>query len=160
MYLFIRLILVLHITGVIIMAGTTLIDYVTFKTFWQLVDQGDARFAGLIPLMAKYGAFIRAGGAMIILTGIIILILENGIWWGAPQFRVKLVLVILLVLNGMFVGNTYGSKLRETVSANAHGFLQHTMDIRETLNRFYPIQLLLFFLIILLSMIRFDKIGS
>ncbi len=159
-HLILRVLLVLHITGIVIMAGTTMIDYLTFKTFWQFADQGDARSLGLIPLMAKYGAFIRTGATIIILTGITMLSLEKGGSLNQSWFKVKMVLVFLLVLNGLFVGNTQGHKLRETVTANASDFMQHTLHIRESMSRFYLLQLTLFFSIILISLIRFDKIGS
>jgi hypothetical protein len=160
MYFTLRVLLALHITGIVIMAGTTMIDYLTFKTFWKFADQGDVRSLGLIPLMAKYGAFIRAGAGTIILTGITMLILQKGVWWGQPWFKVKMILVVLLVLNGLLVGNKQGHKLREMVTAHTSDFMQYTMGIRESMNRFYPIQLALFFLIILISIIRLDKIGS
>jgi hypothetical protein len=110
--------------------------------------------------MAKYGAFVRTGAAIIILTGITMLILEKGVWWGQLWFKVKMGLVLLLVLNGLLIGNKQGHKLRETVTAHANDFLQHTINIRESMNRFYPIQLTLFFIIILISVIRLDKTGS
>lgn len=158
-YFILRVLLALHITGIVIMAGTTMIDYLTFKTFWKLADQGDTRSLSLIPLMAKYGTFIRTGAGTIILTGITMLILEKGAWWGA-NFKIKIVLVALLVLNGLLVGNKQGHKLRETVTAHSADFMQHTMSIRESMNRFYPLQLTLFFLIILISVIRLDKTGG
>ena len=160
MYLFLRVLLALHITGIVIMAGTTMIDYLTFRTFWKFADQGDFRSLSLIPLMAKYGAFIRTGAVILMLTGCIMLILEKNVRWHQLRFKVKMVLVILLVLNGLFVGNKQGHKLRETIIANASDFIQHTIGIRESMNRFYPIQLILFFLIILISLIHFDKIGN
>jgi len=37
-YLILRILLASRITGLTIMAGTTIIDYFTFKTFWRLAD--------------------------------------------------------------------------------------------------------------------------
>ena len=156
MYVLLRILLALHITGIVIMAGTTMIDYLTFKTFWKIADTGDNRALGLIPLMARYGAFVRTGAITIILTGIALLALDKGAIWSQPWFKVKTALVIILILNGLFVGNRQGHQLRDTVLANASDFLHQTLAIRATMSRFYPIQLTLFFLIIVISMIRFD----
>jgi len=156
MYLIFRIILALHITGIVIMAGTTMIDYLTFKTFWKFADAGDNRVFGLIPLMAKYGIFVRAGAIAIIFTGITLFVWGKGAIWAQPWFKVKTVLVIALILNGLFIGNKQGHKLRETVMAHGADFVAYTTLIRESMNRFYPIQLTLFFLIILISMIRFN----
>lgn len=149
-----RMILALHITGIVIMAGTTMTDYLTFRTFWQFADAGDNRVFGLIPLMARYGAYIRTGAITIILTGIALFVLDKGTIWTQPLFKVKIVLVVALISNGIFIGNKQGHKLRETVMAHAADFLEYTTPIRESMGRFYPIQLTFFFIIILISMIR------
>jgi len=159
-FLLLRILLALHITGIIIMAGATMIDYLTFKTFWKLADQGDVRSAGLLPLMAKFGAFVRTGAAIILLTGGAMLIVGKGVWWQQPWFKIKMGLVLLLVLHGSLIGNKQGQKLRETAWAHAADFMQRTMDLREYLNRFYLIQLTLFFLLILISVIKVNRISN
>jgi len=154
MYFILRLLLALHIAGIVVMAGTTMIDYLTFRVFRQFAGAGDSRVFGLIPLMARYGAFVRTGAITIILTGIALLVLGKGAIWAEPWFRVKTVLVLILVLNGLFVGNRQGHRLREAVSAHSADLLSYTVTIRETMGWFYPIQLSLFFVIIIVSMIR------
>lgn len=154
MNLLFRIILGIHITGIVIMAGTTMIDYLTYKTFWKLADAGNPHAVGIIPLMARYGAFIRAGAFTLFLSGIALLVMEKGASWAQPWFKVKIVLVILLLLNGTLVGNKQGHQLRATVTAHTPDFLAYTAGIRENMDRFYPIQLSLFFLTIMVSMIR------
>ncbi|HWV69330.1 hypothetical protein [Chitinophaga sp.] len=156
MNLLFRIILGIHITGIVIMAGTTMIDYLTYKTFWKLADAGAPHAVGIIPLMARYGVFIRAGAFTIFLTGTALLALEKGAAWAQPWFKVKVVLVLPLLLNGILIGNKQGHKLRETVTAHTPDFLAYTSSIRESMDRFYPIQLSLFFLTIIVSMIRVD----
>jgi hypothetical protein len=160
MQLIIRGLMALHIIGIIIMAGTTMIDYLTFNTFWKLADHGDARSLGLIPLMARYGAFIRIGAVALILTGITLLFLQKTDWFQHFWFKVKLGLFFLLLLNGIFIGNTQGHKFRETVSAHASDFVGHTTQIRKKMNLFYPVQLTLFFLTISISMMQPGKISG
>jgi len=153
-YLITRLLQVLHIAGIVIMAGTTMIDYLTFNTFWRLSDKAGSRALGLIPLMARYGAFIRTGAITLILTGIILFILDKGSIWSQPWFKIKVLLVIALILNGLLVGNRQGHKLRETIMAHEADYALHTVAIRESMDRFYPVQLTLFFLLIAISVIR------
>lgn len=160
MQLITRALIILHIVGIIIMAGTTLIDYLSFRTFWKLANDGDTRSLGLIPLMEKYGAFIRTGAVTLMLTGIAMLILQKADWIHHFWFKVKLGLFFLLLLNGMFVGNSQGHKFRETVTAHASDFTGHTMQIRKNLNLFYTVQLTLFFLTISVSIMQPAKISS
>jgi len=138
------------------MAGTTVVDYITFKTFCKLTDQGDDRSLGLLPLMSKYGGLVRAGAVIIILTGLGMLVLLKGVWWEQLWFKIKMALVIMLILHGMFVGNKQGLKFRKIIADNGTGLIQQIADLRTNLNRFYLIQLAIFFVIILVSVIKFD----
>jgi len=153
-YLILRVLLALHIAGIVIMAGTTMIDYLTFKTFCQFTDTGDDRAIGLIPLMAKFGAFVRTGAITLILTGSALLIMDKGAIWGEIWFKIKLALLIAVIVNGIFIGNKQGHQLRATVMAHTTDISRYTAHIRDSLSRFYPIQLTLFFLLILVSMLR------
>ena len=156
LYLTLRLLLALHIIGIIVMAGTTMIDYLTFKVFWKLADVGDERSFGLLPLMARYGTFIRAGAISIIVTGVTMIALNKGVIEGQLWFKIKTVLLIALILNGLFVGNTQGTNFRNAVITHGADFVRHTANIRASLGWFYPVQLALFAIIILLSVTRLN----
>ena len=153
-----RILLAFHLTGLTIMAGTTIIDFFTFKTFCRLVDHGDNKAAlNLLPLMSGYGSFVRAGAVILILTGAGMFLIMKGIWWEQLWFKVKIALVLLLVLNGMLVGNKQGARLRNMASEGFPDFVQRTVHIRANLDRFYVIQLVIFFMIILVSAVKFEK---
>lgn len=156
MYLILRVILALHIAGFVIMAGTTTIDFFTFKTFWKFA--GDGKSLGLLPLMEKYGTFVRTGGITVLLTGVTMFLLTKGIWWSHSWFRIKMLLVALLVLNGILVGNKQGHQLREIVRQHPTDFIAHTTAVKATLHWFYLIQLTIFFSILLLTVVKLDKI--
>ncbi|XZF15466.1 hypothetical protein ACTHGU_04970 [Chitinophagaceae bacterium MMS25-I14] len=155
MSLFLRVLVMLHLCGLVVMAGTTVVDYVTFKTFCRMADAGDSRAQGLLPIMAQYGNLVRTGAATLILTGLAMLVLTKGIWWEQLWFRIKMGLVILLILNGMLVGNSLGLKFRKMI---VNGSGPGIADVRVNLNRFYLVQLAIFLLIILASTIRPDQI--
>ena len=155
MNLFFRILLVLHFCGLTIMAGTTVVDYFTFKTFCRLANVGDNREQGLLPIMSRYGELVRIGAAILIFSGLTMLILEKGVWL-EPWFKIKIALVVLLVLNGMFVGNSLGLKFRKMIIDSAATAEQIT-DIKRSLNLFYLAQLTIFLLIIMVSVIRTNQ---
>jgi len=155
--IFLWALLALHLSGLVLMAGTTVIDYVTFKTFWKLTDAGDNRSLGLLPLMARYGTFVRAGGVLLILSGIGMLILSKDLWWQQCWFKIKMGLVALLILNGNFIGNKQGSKFRKIIADNGPDLIDQAKHVKSALNNFYLIQLMLFFAIILISIVKFDQ---
>jgi hypothetical protein len=138
-----RILLPLHLIGLILMAGTTLIDYFTFKSFCRLPN----RSSDLLPLMSKFGLFVRTGAITLILTGIAMLLLSKDLWT-QPLFRLKLALAITLILHGMLVGNRQATKFRTLITQNN---TQDLPSLTSTLNRFYILQLTLFFIIILIS---------
>lgn len=145
--------LTLHVVGLVLMAGSTLMDYVTFKTFWKLTDLGDNRSLGLLPLMARYGTFVRTGAALLILTGVSMLILSTHLLQHS-WFKIKLALVALLIMNGILVGNKQGSKLRKIIADNGADLIHQAAPVKSVLNSFYLIQLTLFFAIILFSVMK------
>ncbi len=156
-HLILRLFLVVHLAGFVTMAGATLIDYFTSRIFWKLAQQDAGKAFGLLPVMAGYGVIVRTGAIMLILSGVAMFIFAKGIWWQQQWFRLKIVLVLMLVLNGLFIGNRQGHRLRNIAYEGRSGFLLQTTGIRADLNKFYMTQLLLFFLILLVSVMKFDK---
>lgn len=145
MNLLFRCLLAIHLCGLVVMAGTTVVDYYTFKTFCSMTDVGDNRSQGMLTIMARYGNLVRTGAVMLIITGLAMLICKNDLWneW---WFRIKMALVILLVLNGMFVGNNLGLKFREAIQTYSP-LSRKVIDIGAKLNRFYLLQLTIFLLI-------------
>jgi hypothetical protein len=139
--LVLRVLLPLHLTGLILMAGTTIIDYFTFKSFNQ------SKSPDLLPLMSKFGSLVRTGAILLITTGITMALLSRHLW-SQPLFRLKLALAITLVLHGMLVGNRQATKFRTLITQKNTQDLQ---SLTSTLNRFYLLQLTLFFIIILIS---------
>jgi uncharacterized membrane protein SirB2 len=156
-YILIRVLLALHLSALTVMAGTTVIDFVTFRTFWEKAE-GDGREArGLLPIMLKYGAIVRTSGAILLMSGIAMLTLAHGVWTQQLWFKIKMALVVLLILNGVFIGNRNGTSFREMANEYAPGFINRSADVRTNLNRFYLTQLVLFFAIIMVSALKFDN---
>ncbi|PZF72645.1 hypothetical protein DN068_12325 [Taibaiella soli] len=137
------------------MAGATVTDYISFKTFCSMSAAGDSHAQGLLPLMGRYGGLVRTGAVILIFTGIIMVTINNSLW-DEIWFKIKLALAILLVLNGVFIGNSLGMKFRKMASGNfiPGGQERH---ISMQLNRFYLAQLTLFILIIFVSIVRPGK---
>ena len=156
MYIVLRLVLAFHLSGLVVMAGTTVIDFVTFRMVLQQGDRDKNETNGLLPLMTKYGAIVRGAGAVLVITGIAMLTLAEGVWWQQVWFKVKMALVVMLILNGALIGNKNGLTFRKMISDYPASFMERSLDVRTALNRFYIIQMILFFLIILISSIKFN----
>lgn len=152
MKLLLHLLLALHICGLVIMAGTTVVDFFTFRTFCSMLHEGDSHAPGMLPIMSRYGTLVRTGAVMLLLSGLAMVIMKTQ-WWTETWFKVKLFLVFALVLNGMFTGNKLGIKFRRLAWNNLEA-LRAGSAIITNMNRFYLLQLALFMLIILVSIFR------
>lgn len=145
----------LHIIGLVTIAGTTMIDYITFRLFWNLQAKGDDKCVGLLPIMSHFGTIIRTGVAVSLISGVVIVVQSHGAWSGQLWFKIKMFVVLMLLINGIFVGHRQGVKLRETAARYEPGFAQQVSGTRTRLEWFYRVQLTLFFAVILLSVFKF-----
>ena len=150
--LVLRFILTPHLCGLALMAGTTIVDYFTFKIFCKMMDANNKQAHGLIPIMAHYGELVRSGAAILFITLLTMLALVKVVCWDQWWFKIKMILVLLLIANGIFIGNKLGLKFRGMFTETNPA--QQMMQIRMNLNRFYIVQLVIFLLIILTSVVR------
>lgn len=148
--------LILHLSGLIIMAGTTLIDYISYKTFWKLFNHENEKSAGVLALIGKLPRFSGIGAALLILSGIGMMALTHGVFGEQLWFRIKFALVIILIVNTLLVARRQGTKLRKLINTDGPGIAQQASHIKTNMNRFHMTQLGIFFIIIFLSVFKFN----
>ena len=146
----------LHLIALILMAGTTLIDFVTVRGFWRLFEKQKEKAFGLLEVTAAYYRLIGIGAAILIITGFGMMFVTHGIFGEQLWFRIKFVFVLLLVANGVFIGRRLGLRLRKTVAVTDQPNPEGTRQVRKSLYRFHLSQLLIFTIIIFLSIFKFN----
>ncbi|MES2429053.1 MAG: hypothetical protein V4560_18875 [Bacteroidota bacterium] len=148
--------LTLHLAALTVMAGTTLVDFVTFKIFWKLFDHKKEASADLLQLMNRLPRLLGIGAAVIITTGICMMALTHGVYGEQLWFRIKFALVIILILNGLLVGRRQGMRLRKLLNDDAADITGGISKVRSNLSRFHLVQLTIFLIIIFLSVFKFN----
>lgn len=148
--------LVLHLTGLILMAGTTFVDYITFKTFWKQFGLDRERSLGLLEATGKFSRLIGIGAALLIVTGIGMMAITKGVFGEQLWFRIKFALVIVIIANALLNGRRLGLKLRKTIADGGVNATFQTESFRTRLNWFHLIQLVVFLAIIFLSVFKFN----
>ena len=148
--------LVLHLTGLILMAGTTFVDYITFKTFCKQFGLDRERSLGLLEATGKFSRLIGIGAALLIVTGIGMMAITKGVFGEQLWFRIKFALVIVIIANALLNGRRLGLKLRKTVADGGVNATLQTESFRTRLNWFHLIQLVVFLAIIFLSVFKFN----
>ena len=148
--------IILHLVGLTLMAGTTVAEYITFNTFSKLFDKNRERSLSLLELLKKLSGLLGIGAALLILSGIGLFIITNGVFIHQLWFRIKLLLIGILILNGFLVGSRQESKLKTGINETGeHGNEQITKAMRN-LRIFYRVQMGIFFIIIVLAVFKFS----
>ena len=152
-----HLFLFLHLIGLIMIAGTTLIDFVIFRQFWRQYVIDREKGIMIMQTISRLPAFMAIGGIVLILSGVGMMAVTHGIFDTFLWFRIKMVVLVFLILNIVLIGRRGRTKLRKTViTNNQEGVGENIEGLKRTVSRFQYAQLFFLFLIVLLSVFKFN----
>ncbi|RBL91098.1 hypothetical protein [Chitinophaga flava] len=149
--------LLVHITGLAMMAGLVLAGFLANRRFWQVYQQDRVKAAAIIDLTSRFPMMMGIGFLLLLLSGISLMAQVHGVYGEQLWFRVKMLLLLLLVLNG-FVGRRLGMKMRPHLLASASGQEIHTdlAPMKGKVTLFYVVQLLLLLLVFICGVFKFS----
>lgn len=144
--------IVLHLIGFLLFAGTSVADFVGFRQFWKQYDLDKSKATTIMQAISGFPVLMRVGIGLIILSGIGIMYMTHGAFGEQLWFRVKFALVLLIILNTFLFGLRQKKLLIKSFEAadSAIG------KIRGNIRLFHTLQLLIIFIIILLSVYKFN----
>lgn len=151
-----QVLLVMHLSGLVLMAGTTVIELVVFRTFISLLKTNGKASAGLLRLMSGLGTILLIGGLLLVLSGVGLTVITEGVFLHQVWLKVKLALILLLPLNGLLVGNPQMKKLRNNLSAEGVALSLPIKSVVTKLTIFHMVQSLVFLTIIILAVCKFS----
>jgi uncharacterized membrane protein SirB2 len=151
-----QILLVVHLSGLALMAGTTVVDTVTFRFFSKSFEKQRERSITLLALMGKLEALLGIGAALLILSGTGLLIITHGAFAHQIWFKIKLALILTLILNGFIIGGRQKSKLKASINKNSPTFDVQTKQAIRLIKIFYLAQMGLFLTIIFLSVFKYN----
>lgn len=150
--------LVLHIVGITMMAGTSFIDYITFRFFYKTYATDTAKGLVLESYLYNLQRFLGIGMLLILGSGITMMVKLHDVWGAQLWFRIKMGLLLLVIINGLGLRRMLGLRLRKTLSngtaAIVMGEKWNTIKRNFTMVQF--IQILLFITIFILSVFKFN----
>ncbi|MCX6212897.1 DUF2269 family protein [Spirosoma sp.] len=147
--------LVLHLSGLVLMVGTTLTEWVVFRLFVSLLKQEDQAALSLFSLLSGLGRLLLAGGVVLLLSGIGLTILSEGVYLQQLWLQVKLGLILLLPLNGLLVGSPQMKRVSNSLLSEGIGLQVAVHPGVRRLTKFHTVQLLVFLAIIILAVFKF-----
>jgi len=149
--------LALHLAGITMMVGTFLAGYLNSRQLWRFLPHEREKALIVSKATSRYALFQMAGGALILLGGIGMMIAVHGVFMRQGWFQVKMVLLALLIVNAAVIARPAAKKLRRMLAGQEDG-----MDVlvltttRRRLMVFYGLQLGLFLTIFVLSAFKFN----
>lgn len=149
-----QLLLVMHLCGLTLMAGTTVTAFVTFRAFIKRLKKGE-EVTGLLKLLTTLAPVKGIGGILLILSGVGLTLITRGVFLQMLWLQLKLFLILLLPLNEILIGNRQLKKLNTA-------FIESSTDktviktIVPPMTVFYTVQLILFWGIIVLAVFKFS----
>ncbi|GAB3696018.1 hypothetical protein GCM10027592_18530 [Spirosoma flavus] len=150
-----QVLLVLHLSGLVLMAGTTVTELVVFRSFVSLLTKQDKAALSLFSLLSGLSRILLAGGVVLLLSGIGLTILSEGVYLQQLWLQVKLGLILLLPLNGLLVGSPQMKQISNSLLSEGIGpHIAVQPGIRK-LTLFHRGQLVLFLTIIILAVFKF-----
>ncbi|MBS0028094.1 hypothetical protein ACTJJ0_06480 [Chitinophaga sp. 22321] len=143
---------VTHLIGFLLFAGGTIADFIGIRQFWKQYALDTAKAPAVMQAMSPFAVFMRIGIGVIILSGIGIMAMTHGVFGEQIWFRIKFGLVLLVIANTLLVGQRQRVQLKKALTTDT----AIPEKIKVNLNRFHLVQLVCIFIIILLSVFKFN----
>jgi hypothetical protein len=147
--------LLLHITGFTLMAGTIAADFAINRRVGKYLLNDRIKAMSMLESAAAFPALVGIGGILLLTTGIGMVVVFKGVVAHMLWFRIKMILVVLVVLNGSLVLRRQASRLKVLLTDGKNGGNSQILALSRTMSIFHVIELLLFLLIFILSVFQF-----
>jgi len=149
--------LVTHIVGITIMAGTTFIDFITFRAFGKALKTDKAKSPVLENYLYQLQRFLGIGMLIILASGITMMVKLHEVWGAQLWFRIKMGVLLLVIINGLGLRRMMGSRLKKALPdiLSTSSFDKQWHRIKINFSIVQAVQMLLFIIIYILSVFKF-----
>lgn len=143
--------LLAHLTGLTLMAGTNVVEFVAFRSISRTYQSDSSVAIHQISLLSKLSVLLIIGGILLVLSGVGFLVITHNAFGGQLWFKIKMAFVLGLVLNGFLAGLKSEKKLKYSLVKN------HGIDAAlRAMVSFYFIQICLFFIVVVMAVFKFN----
>jgi hypothetical protein len=147
--------LVLHVIGITIMAGATFIDYMIYRQFWRAHLSDSLEGLMLERIGNRLQRFLGIGMLLIIISGIGMMFYMHHVWGQQVWFRIKMVVLLVIIFNGLALRRSIGSKIQQMVQSSSTEGVQMS-KLKTSMTFVQSIQMILFVIIFILSVFKFN----
>ena len=146
--------LVIHMVGITIMAGTTFLDFFTFRVFRAAFLANDGRQFAMAGYLNSLQKFLGIGMLVILASGVAMMVELHQVWGVQLWFRVKMAVLLLIIINGLGARRAIGKRLSQALTDGS--LKTHWRAANWNFNLVQLIQMLFFLIIYVLSIFKFN----
>jgi hypothetical protein len=150
-----NVLLVLHVVGFTTMAGTVLADFTINRRSNKYLTSDKPKALSILEGTDLFPRLVGMGVGLLAITGICMVIILKGAVTSMLWFRIKMILVLLLVINGTGPMRKNAVNLKLLLSDNTGNNNGRILALKSRMTVFHSIQMILFLAIFVLSVFRF-----
>lgn len=152
------LLIALHLTGLVLIAGMTIADMIAYRYFWKLYDIDKPKALPIFDTARNFQKLSLLGALLLILSGVGMMAIFHGEPGEHLWFRIKIVIVAAIILIGPLVARPTGAKLQKLLNANIidAASQQQIMQLKARVNMLHLLHLVFFATIVILSVFKFN----
>lgn len=150
-----QLLLVLHITGFTIMAGTVIANISIYRKLDKYLISDKPRALTILESTEGLPMLIGIGAMLLLTTGIGMVFIFKSAVTSMLWFRIKMALVLLILITGAIIPRQNTAKLKILLADKSRESIGPIEILRSKMSFFQLTQLLLFLSIFILSVFRF-----
>jgi hypothetical protein len=150
-----HLLLTLHIAGFTTMAGTVIADFSVNRRLNKYLTSDKLKALSILEGTNRFPALIGIGVALLLTTGIGMVIVYKGTVAGMLWFRIKMILVLLALIIGAGIMRKIDVNLRLLLTENTGNNNGRILALKGRMTIFHSIQLIIILTIFILSVFRF-----
>ena len=147
----------MHLLGLSLVTGFSISTCIANVYIWKLFQEKRQRALTLHLLFLSFPKWIIAGGITLILSGMSMMYLTQGVFAGQIWFQIKMFLVILLILSDILLARPLGKSLSHFLSKEEESpqLLREAISLRRKYKAYYFVAISLLFLIYMMASFRF-----
>jgi len=150
-----NVLLVLHVVGFTTMAGTVLTDFTINRRVNKYLISDKLKALSILEGTDLFPRLIGMGVGLLIITGISMVVILKGAVTSMLWFKIKMILVLLVLVNGAGIMRKNAVNLKLLLSENTGYNNGRILALKGRMTVFHSIQMILFLAIFILSVFRF-----
>jgi len=137
------------------MAGTVIADYSIQRRMNKYLLSEKLKSITMLESAAGFPLLIGIGALLLISTGVGMVFIFKGVIASMLWFRIKMILVLMVLVNGGVILRRNAIKLKDLLLTNSAGNDGAIMALKGRISFFHSMEIILFIIIFVLSIFKF-----